>query len=118
MPAPPNLSHPPPTPGGPGLQALLMGGHFCPLSPPLVPTPCPLQRCFLLRLLAATHSTQGSHFAPMVVLRAKEISDCGVSITDNKAPRTLITLLPYVLRAHNQVRRQRVCVEILCFFHG
>lgn len=44
----------------------------------------------------------------MVVLRAKEISDCGVSIIDNKAPRTLITLLPCVLRAHNQVRRRRM----------
>lgn len=43
----------------------------------------------------------------MVVLRAKEISDCGVSIIDNKAPRTLITVLPYVLKAHNQVRRRR-----------
>lgn len=77
------------------------------LSRTLVPIPCPLPCCLLQRLLAATHGTQGSHLAPMVVLRAKEISDCGVSIIDNKAPRTLITLLPYVLKAHNQVRRRR-----------
>lgn len=71
------------------------------------PGPCPLPRRLSLRLLAAAHATQGSHLAPMVVLRAKEISDCGVSIIDNKAPRTLITLLPHVLRAHNQVRGRR-----------
>lgn len=65
-------------------------------------------------LLVTTQGTQGSHLAPMVVLRAKDISDCGVSIIDNKAPRTLITLLPYVLRAHNQVRRRRL-VEMTAF---
>lgn len=65
-------------------------------------------------LPVTTQGTQGSHLAPMVVLRAKDISDCGVSITDNKAPRTLITLLPYVLRAHNQVRRRRL-IEMTAF---
>lgn len=64
--------------------------------------------CLSIELLVTTQGTQGSHLAPMVVLRAKDISDCGVSIIDNKAPRTLITLLPYVLRAHNQVRRRRL----------
>lgn len=64
--------------------------------------------CLSIELLVTTRGTQGSHLAPMVVLRAKDISDCGVSIIDNKAPRTLITLLPYVLRAHNQVRRGRM----------
>lgn len=71
--------------------------------PPLPPSP----HCLLLRLLAATQGTQGIHLAPVVVLRAKETPGCGVSIIDNKAPRILITLLPCVLRTHNQVRRRR-----------
>lgn len=78
------------------------------VSPTLIPIPCLCSRCLSPRLLAATHGTQGSHLAPLVVLRAKESSDCGVSIIDNKAPRTLITSLPHVLRAHNQVRGRRV----------
>jgi hypothetical protein len=83
-------------PGSPSLHVGPDGGHthFFFLSPALFPIPCPLPGCLLLKLLATTHGTQGSHLAPMVVLRAKAISDCGVSIIDNKAPRTLITLLP------------------------
>lgn len=94
-------------PGSPGLGDGRAAISFS-LPPTLVPIPCPLPHCLLRSLLAATHGTQGSHLAPVVVLRAKEISDCGVSIIDNKAPRTLITWLPYVLRAHNQVRGRRV----------
>ena len=81
------------------------GKHLFPLRPlPWSPSPAPT---LLLRLLASSSGTQGSHLAPMVVLRAKETSDCGVSITDNTAPGTLITLPPCVLRAHNQVRGRR-----------
>lgn len=82
---------------------------FFPLLRSSVPLPSSAPfLCLSIELLVTTQGTQGSHLAPMVVLRAKDISDCGVSIIDNKAPRTLITLLPYVLRAHNQVRRGRM----------
>lgn len=101
----PQPSCPPPALLLPGCS---IGENMCPFLSLLPrPGPCPLPHRLSLRLLAAAHATQGSHLAPMVVLRAKEISDCGVSIIDNKAPRTLITLLPHVLRAHNQVRGRR-----------
>lgn len=102
--------------GWPQSKRVALGGtlqldHRNTFPPPLgssvsIPSSTPFL-CLSIELLVTTQGTQGSHLAPMVVLRAKDISDCGVSIIDNKAPRTLITLLPYVLRAHNQVRRGR-----------
>lgn len=92
-------------PGSPGCSAWGTAGQtfFLPLS--LLWSLSPVR--LFLRLLAATLGTQGSHLAPMAVLRAKEMSGRGVSIIDNKVPGTLITLLPHMLRAHNQIRMRR-----------